>query len=77
MIMYSFFEENTDALAGKNLVPFSTHEGSGLSGFDNKLSSAIPGSTVLKGLAARGNDCQNNQESVRESVKDWIAELGF
>ena len=77
MIMYTFFEENAEALAGKNLVPFSTHEGSGLSGFDKKLSSVIPGSTVLKGLAIRGNDCQNKQDSVRESVKDWIAGLEF
>ncbi len=77
MIMYTFFEENAEALAGKNLVPFSTHEGSGLSGFDKKLSSAIPGSTVLKGLATRGNDCQNKQDSVRKSVNDWIADLGI
>ena len=35
MIMYTFFEENAEALSGKTLVPFSTHEGSGLSGFDN------------------------------------------
>jgi hypothetical protein len=47
------------------------------SGFDKKLSSAIPGSTVLKGLAARGNDCQNEQDNVRKSVNDWIAGLGF
>ena len=77
MIMYTFFEESAEALAGKDLVPFSTHEGSGLSGFDKKLSSAIPGSTVLEGLAARGNDCQNKQESVRESVSEWIKDLGF
>ena len=77
MIMYTFFEENAEALAGKNLVPFSTHEGSGLSGFDKKLSSAIPESTVLEGLAIQGNDCQNKQDSVRESVKEWIAGLDF
>ena len=77
MIMYTFFEENADALAGKSLVPFSTHEGSGLSGFDKKLSSAIPGSTVLKGFAIRGNDCQNKQDSIRESVKNWITGLEF
>ncbi len=75
MIMYTFFEENAEALSEKTLVPFSTHEGSGLSGFDKKLSSAIPGSTVLKGLAVRGNDCQNKQDSVRGSVSGWIAEL--
>ncbi len=77
MIMYTFFEENAEALPGKTLVPFSTHEGSGLSGFDKKLASAIPDSTILEGLAVRGNDCQNQQDSVRETVKSWIAELGM
>ena len=77
MIMYMFFEENAEVLAEKNLVPFSTHEGSGLSGFDKKLSSAVPGSTVLKGLAIRENDCQNKQDSVLEYVKNWISGLGL
>ncbi len=77
MIMYTFFEQNAEALAGKDLVPFSTHEGSGLSGFDRKLSSACPGSDVLEGLAVRGNDCQNSQDSVREAVSVWLAELGL
>ena len=65
MIMYTFFEENEEELSGKTLIPFSTHEGSGLSGFDSKLSSACPDSTVLDGLAVRGNDAQNEQDSVR------------
>jgi len=77
MIMFTFFEENADALAGKNLVPFSTHEGSGLSGFDRKLSSACPDSTVLEGLAIRGNDCQSKQDSVRSAVNDWLSKLGY
>ncbi len=77
MIMYTFFEENTDMLAGKTLVPFSTHEGSGLSGFDRKLEAACPGASVGTGLAVRGNDCQNAQEKVRESVSGWLTELGL
>ena len=77
MIMYTFFENNREALAGKNLVPFSTHEGSGLSGFDRKLADACPESNVLEGLAIRGNDAQNDQESVRGEVNEWIAELGL
>lgn len=56
MIMYTFFEENADALAGKTLIPFSTHGGSGLSGFDEKLASACPDSTVGEGLAISGKD---------------------
>ncbi len=77
MIMYTFFEENEEELSGKTLIPFSTHEGSGLSGFDSKLSSACPDSTVLDGLAVRGNDAQNEQDSVRDSVNKWISELGY
>ena len=59
------------------LIPFSTHEGSGLSGFDRKLSSACPDSTVLDGLAVRGNDAQNDQDSVRSEVNDWLKGLGY
>lgn len=77
MICYTFFEDNAEALAGKTLVPFSTHEGSGLSGFDRKLSSVCPDSTVGEGLAIRGNDAQNNQDNVRSTVNDWLAKLGY
>ena len=75
MIMYTFFE-NAD-LAGKNLVPFSTHEGSGLSGFDRKLASAVPDATVLTGQAFRGNDCQNRKDSVSDAVDKWLSGLRF
>ncbi len=75
MIMYTVFESND--FSGKKLVPFSTHEGSGLSGFDSKLQSACPNSEVLNGLAVRGNDCQNDQDGVRSSVDDWVTGLGY
>ena len=75
MICYTFFE-NED-LSGKTLIPFSTHEGSGLSGFDSKLASACPNSEVLEGLAIRGNDAQNDQNSTRDTVNDWVSKLGY
>ena len=75
MIMYTVFENND--FSGKKLIPFSTHEGSGLSGFDRKLSSACQNAEVLTGLAVRGNDCQNRQDSVKESVTQWLAGLGY
>ncbi|WP_026658719.1 LptM family lipoprotein [Butyrivibrio sp. AC2005] len=43
----------------------------------NILSSACPDSTVLDGLAVRGNDAQNDQESVREAVETWVSGLGY
>ena len=75
MILYTVFENND--FAGKKLIPFSTHEGSGLAGFDRKLATACPDSEILDGLAVRGNDAQNKQEQVRDSVNDWLAGLGY
>lgn len=77
MIMYTFFEGNRDVLARKTLIPFSTHAGSGLSGFDSKLSAACPDSMIGTGLAISGTDAQNNQDSVRESVNSWLSGLGY
>ena len=75
MIMYTVFENND--FSDKKLIPFSTHEGSGLSGFDRKLQNACPDAEVLTGLAIRGNDCQNRQDFVKQSVEAWLAGLGF
>ena len=75
MIMYTFFE-NED-LSGKTLIPFNTHEGSGLSGFDRKLQSACKDSAVKEGLAIRGEDCQNNKNDVSNKVDNWLRDLGY
>lgn len=75
MILYTFFE-NTP-LSGKTLIPFSTHAGSGLAGFDRSLAAAYPDCTVTKGLAIAGTDAQNNPNRVQQSVRSWLTELGF
>ena len=75
MIMYTVFENND--FSGKTLLPFCTHEGSGLSGFDKKLQEACPDSTVLKGLAIRGSDAQNKRDETKETVEDFLKELGY
>lgn len=75
MIMYTFFENEN--LSNKTLIPFSTHEGSGLSGFDSKLANVCSDAKVLEGLPIRGEDTQKNKESVRTAVKDWLNRLGY
>ena len=77
MICYSFFENNQEELSGKTLYPFCTHAGSGLSGFDKKLKASVPDSTVGEGFDIEGTKCQNNQESVRNEVNEWLSKLGF
>ena len=75
MILYTFFESAD--LSGKDLVPFSTHEGSGLSGFDRKLAAAAPEGRVLEGLAVSGTDCQNDRKGVEEKVSAWLDAIGY
>ena len=74
MIIYTVFENND--FSGKTLIPFSTHEGSGLSGFDVKLAEAVPNAEVAEGLAIRGGEAQNDPEAVRGKVSDWLSRLG-
>lgn len=75
MIMYTVFENND--FSGKTLIPFNTHEGSGLSGFDKKLQNACPDSTLLKAFSTRGQNTQNDSESVKKDVQSWLGEIGF
>ena len=75
MIMYTVFESTP--LSGKTLIPFSTHAGSGLSGFDRSLAAAYPECTIAKGLAIAGTDAQNNPDKVRVTVTSWLSELGL
>ena len=75
MILYTVFESTP--LSGKTLIPFSTHAGSGLSGFDRSLARAYPDCTVKKGLAIAGTDAQNNPDKVQSAVAGWLSELGF
>ncbi len=75
MICYTFFENEN--LSGKTLYPFSTHAGSGLSGFDRKLASAVSDSTIGDGLAIVGTDCQSDRESVKGKVNNWLSGLGY
>ena len=73
MPIYTFIEKHN--WQGKTVIPFCTHEGSGLSATESKLKSACKGSTVLKGLAVRGATAQNKQEQARQSVKNWLSKL--
>ncbi|MBQ9536982.1 MAG: hypothetical protein IJU79_04235 [Desulfovibrionaceae bacterium] len=73
MVMYSFFEQAN--LAGKMLIPFCTHEGSGLSEFDKKLAKACPKSRVGQGLAIVGRDAQKHSAKVDTALDGWLKKL--
>lgn len=73
MPVYTFIEKHN--WQGKTVVPFCTHEGSGLSSTENKLKKACEGATVLGGLALRGSVAQKSQSQTRTAVANWLAGL--
>ena len=77
MCVYTFIEKHN--WTGKTVIPFITHEGSGMGGTDRKIAEACEGATVAvgKGLAVQGKVAQTNQPSALQSVKRWLNGLGF
>ena len=70
MAVYTFIEKHN--WAGKTVIPFCTHEGSGLASTPSYIAKACKGATVGKGLAIKGSIAQNSQSSARKSVQNWM-----
>lgn len=66
------FLESCD-FAGKTIVPFCTHEGSGMGSSERDLKKAVPGAKVLKGLAIRGGGVKE----AGNAISAWLRELGL
>ena len=75
MCLYTFIEAHN--WEGKKIIPFCTHEGSGMTRTDRNIERAAKGSQVLKGLAMRGATAQNNLNSAKNNIDSWLKSLGF
>ena len=75
MPVYTFLERHD--WQGKVVIPFCTHEGSGLSDTENRLRTACRGASVLNGLAVRGSVAQNEREKARKQVLEWLKRLKY
>ena len=73
MAVYTFIEKHD--WQGKTVIPFCTHEGSGLGSTGNKIEQACKGSIVQKGLAIRGKTAQTSQEEAQKAVDNWLKSL--
>ena len=71
MPVFTFLEHYD--FSGKIIVPFCTHEGSGLGLSVADIRKMCPQSTVLDGLAIRGGGVKNAQAD----VSGWLQELGM
>lgn len=62
------FLESCD-FSGKTIVPFCTHEGSGLGNSERDIQKLCPAAKVKDGLAIRGG----NVQSSKEAVVKWLS----
>jgi flavodoxin len=58
-------------LSGKTIVPFCTHEGSGLGRSATDIKKFCPQSTLLEGLPVRGSYVKNAQNE----VSGWLRKI--
>lgn len=75
MPVYTFIEKHV--WEGKTVIPFCTHEGSGLSDTEAAIKSACAGATVLKGLAMKGSVAQKEPDKAAQSVTAWLEKIKF
>ena len=73
MAVYTFIEKHN--WNGKTVVPFCTHEGSGLSGTERKLKNVCRGAMVSEGLAIKGTTAQNSQPQALKTVQTWLKKV--
>lgn len=69
MAVFSFLEAYD--FSGKTLVPFCTHEGSGMGNSERDIKRICPNTKILTGLATVGGTV----EKAEGQVRDWLASL--
>ena len=75
MIVYTFLEKSK--IEGKTILPFCTHEGSGLGSTAKNIQKAFPGAKVeLNGFSLRGVTAQKDAKATEEAVDKWLKTLG-
>ena len=58
--------------SGKKIIPFATHEGSGLGGSINYLKKICPKAEILQGIAIHGANAKNSENQVADWAKKFI-----
>ena len=67
MPVFTFLEEYD--FSGKTILPFCTHEGSGLGRSERDITARCPKATVLKGLAIQGTRVKDAEKE----ITSWLS----
>jgi len=70
-VMFTLFKDIN--LDGKTVIPFTTHEGSGLASCERDVRKAFPKADVQKGWSIYGHEVRTG----KAKVEKWLKGLGF
>lgn len=70
-VMFTFFDKYD--LNGKIIIPFTTHEGSGLANTVEDVKRAYPKAKVMEGFAVYGHEVRTDMSKVNK----WLKILGY
>ena len=70
MILYTFFDQYD--FAGKTIIPFNTHLGSGDGGTYATIKELAPEATVLQGLPVEMSEAE---QGIPETIKKWLKSI--
>ena len=68
MPVWTFLEEKD--FTNKKVLPFCTHEGSGLGKSESDIKKLTGGAEVLKGLAINGSEVNNSEKQIKKWLED-------
>lgn len=71
MAVFSFLDGHE--FSGKTIVPFCTHEGSGMGRSESDIAMSCPKATIIPGLAIRGSVVENSEAE----LLNWLNEHGL
>lgn len=74
MPVYTFL--NRENFAGKIILPFCTHEGSGLSDTQRSIAD-VTKADVREGFALQGHIAQKSPEEARTALYEWMSKQGY
>ena len=68
-VMFTFFKNHAGDLKGKTVIPFTTHEGSGLAHCVEDVKEAFPGAKVTPGFSIYGHEVRTQKAKVEKWLK--------
>ena len=68
-VMFTFFKKHEGDLKGKTVIPFTTHEGSGLANCVEDVKESFPGANVLKGFSIYDHEVRTEKAKVEKWLK--------